>query len=321
MLLILSRRALVPALALVVLDAIGCGSDASAPSDGNPTTGGSSGMGTGGVMAGAGGAVAGSGGIVGGTGGIVGGTGGVPPGGTGGVPPGGAGGSMPPGPFDAGSDPNRNIVQPGTVCDRFSTVLCAAEQYCCANPGRDFNTCKGAVTNLCANQLYLDTVTLSPLTGYDINRAEAAFTEFERLASMCDPTVAQWGTTANGLRGITQGTLAPGANCTPDNITDQRASAPYLVACTMPETYACLPGLFPTDDWTCAQRAGQGSRCLTDLNCVDGLYCPTGMIGAACTPRKPDGQPCASTNECASLLCEGAVCVPANQQTAYCVNL
>jgi hypothetical protein len=137
---------------------------------------------------------------------------------------------------------------------------------------------------------------------------------------MCDPTVAQWGTTANGLRGITQGTIAPGGNCTPP-LLDMAQQAPYLVACTMPETTACLPGLFPGDDWTCAPRAGQGSRCLTDLNCTDGLYCPTGMIGATGTPRKPDGQPCASTNECGSLLCEGGACVAANQQTAYCVDL
>src|SRR5690349_21138139 len=61
--------------------------------------------------------------------------------------------------FDAGSDPNRNNVMAGQVCDRLSTIQCAGEVHCCTNPTHTYDACKQAMFSLCANDLHLDAVT------------------------------------------------------------------------------------------------------------------------------------------------------------------
>jgi hypothetical protein len=249
----------------------------------------------------------------------TGGNGSIPIGGTGNV--GGFGTDV----FDAGSDPLRNRVAAGQVCERLSTIQCAAEAYCCDAPGRSFDQCKAAQFAVCAEEAYLDAVSLNSISGYDVAAAETAFTEFETRASQCDPTIALWGISPAGLRGITKGTVPSGDNCTPFNPTNLGLVAGHLASCLDPLTTACLPsGVPPLKPWDCLPRAQAGGPCFTDLNCVDGLYCDNDLnapdlTGHFCQPRKANGTPCVFPNECTSLTCENGSCVEATTQTAYCL--
>lgn len=283
--------------------------DASTASGGSSGTGGASG----GVASSTGSGGAPSNGGTGGT---------TPTGGTSGTTGGSqsTGGSTTVAVFDAGSDPNRNVVQPGHVCDRLATVQCAGEAFCCANPGRTYDQCYQAQYSGCQS-VYLDDVTLNPVSGYDINKAQAAFTEFEALASQCDPSVAAWAISWTGLRGIVAGTIAPNGDCTSTNLLSAPVDAAYLASCTNGDTTACLPNASFTT-WTCTARAGTGTSCMTDVNCLDGLYCANkaslSSLGT-CATRKSNGTTCAAGNECSSLMCKGGVCVVADQQAAYCL--
>ena len=120
----------------------GSASAASAPPGGG--MGGEAGMAGGGEPAGEGGGEAGQGAS--GMGGMpVAGTGGtagaIGPAGTGGAGAGGsgAGGTAT---FDAGSDPERNAVTAGRICERFAEIQCAGEAFCCDAPGRTVAACK-----------------------------------------------------------------------------------------------------------------------------------------------------------------------------------
>jgi hypothetical protein len=285
-------------------------------------TGASSGAGQGG--AGAGGPGGGSG--AGGPGG-AGAQGGVGPGGAGGVGPGGVGGDNSGGmgalpPFDAGTDPARNRVPAGQVCDRLATVQCAAEIACCGNPGRSFDQCKQIQRDGCTSEAHLDEVSLNPVANYSIDRAEAAFSQFEQMAARCDTSVAQWATTSQGLRGIVQGTVDRGGSCKPPTgqTTNPPVAAAYLASCRDGDNTACRP--INLTQWTCEGRGQVGAPCFTDLNCVEGVYCDNPElrpVGATCKPRKPDQSGCAAANECMSLLCKGGVCVPPSVGAVYCL--
>jgi hypothetical protein len=225
-------------------------------------------------------------------------------------------GALPP--FDAGTDPGRNRVPGGQVCERFATIQCAAEAACCGNPGRSFDQCKQVQLNGCVNDVYLDAITANSITAYSIDQAEAAFTTFEQMAARCDPTVATWA--AGAMRGIMQGTINPGGSCKPPSTLDRPVVAAHLAACREGNTTACRP--VNLSQWTCESRAQVGGPCFTDLNCVDGLYCDNPQLrptGATCKQRKADQSGCAAGNECMSLLCKGGVCVPATVGAAYCL--
>jgi Dickkopf-like protein len=291
---------------------------------GGPGGGGPGGGGPGGVGAGGPGGATGQGGVGGDNPGGVGGDSGAA-GGFGGVAGdnsfGGAG-ALPP--FDGGTDPGRNRVPAGQVCERLATVQCAAEVACCGNPGHTFDQCKAAQKAGCVNDGHLDEVTLNPVAGYNIDRAEVAFAEFERLASMCDPGVVEWAIGANGLRGIVLGTVDRGGSCKPPvgQSSNPPVAAAHLASCKDAANTACRP--INLTQWTCEARGPAGAPCLSDLNCVDGIYCDNPELmptGAVCKPRKPDGQGCATPNECASLFCQGGRCVPPSVGAAYCLTL
>lgn len=220
--------------------------------------------------------------------------------------------------FDAGTDPNRNKVAAGQVCERLATVQCAGESYCCNNPGRTYQDCYTAQLAGC-NSVYLDQITLNSIAAYNATKAEAAFTTFEQLASTCDIGVAKWAIATTGLRGIIDGTVPPNGNCSSTFLLDKAATAAALASCTNPDTDACLPAT----TWTCAARGPAGSPCFTDINCVDDVYCDNpslNLTGATCAARKANGVACAAANECLSLTCKGSVCVAADTQTAYCLK-
>jgi hypothetical protein len=287
-----------------------CGGDDASPPPGGSSGSGGSGTATGGSSA----ATGGSGTATGGSAGTTTGTG-------------GSAGTGEPRVFDAGSDPARNRVQPGQVCDRLATIQCAGERYCCDNPGRSLEQCKQAQLSECAS-LYFDQVSQDPITGYSVTAAEAAFTEFERLASECDPDIAAWSLSPAGLRGVTLGTIAANQACTPADVTNFPKVAAHLASCLNPATHACLPtgltGMPPLDPWNCTARGGSGAPCFSDLNCIEGLYCNNDvdsprLVGSQCLARKANGTSCGFPNECVSLTCRGGTCIDATEQTAYCL--
>ena len=223
--------------------------------------------------------------------------------------------------FDAGSDPNRNKVSAADVCKRLAEIDCAAEAYCCDNPGRTVDVCKADVIKGCSQDWLLDQAAQNPVTGYDVAAAERAYTELEKKASQCDPSVAAWASSPDGLRGLLKGTVAPDASCKPaDALPEPAAVAAALLSCKDSASHACLYAN-PLDAWTCAQRAAAGGACITDNNCQDGVYCalPALQVTGTCTDRKAVGESCMTPNECKSLFCKQGKCVAADQQAAYCL--
>jgi hypothetical protein len=178
----------------------------------------------------------------------------------------------------------------------------------------------------CRAQLFLDAVSSAPAAGFDAAAAEVAFTEFERLASVCDPHIAAFGVAIDGLRGIMKGSVAPDGDCTPDGFSlssppDKEQGAIALASCSDAAARACMPGL---TRWTCKARAAEGATCFTDVNCNDGLFCDNPDLNLSnnrCLRRKAGGASCKLPNECESLACKGGTCAaPGDVQAAYCLR-
>jgi hypothetical protein len=182
----------------------------------------------------------------------------------------------------------------------------------------------------------LDYVTVQSMDGFDATNAPNIIKAFEDRAATCDPTIAQWAATPDGLRGIVKGTLASGGACTAPATTDGKVVAAYLASCANGGTTACLP--HPFANWYCTALSSLGGMCFTDVNCdpassTGGAYCNNDVSAPIisdnwkCVARKAVGESCQSSNQCQSLLCtKGAtsqnpgVCLEATPDTAYCIN-
>jgi hypothetical protein len=273
------------------------GSTQAGATGGAGTTSAGAGAGVGGGASGAGG----SGGSTGGTSGATGGTGGAAA-------------------FDAGVDVT---PMPGNICTRLAQIQCAAEAFCCANPGRDQTTCEqDMLSGYCTSKGMADVIAAQPPAAFDAAQATVVFTHIKELAAACDPAVTAYGESPQGLRSMFKGTKAPSTSCAPQNLNDMAMAGGALASCTMGDTYACLPattGLI----WTCNKKAGARSRCFSDLNCTAGLFCNNPDLkpaGSTCMQRKAVGSPCTALNECESLLCAGGQCIAADKQGAYCLK-
>jgi hypothetical protein len=217
--------------------------------------------------------------------------------------------------FDAGSDPDRNMVTVGELCSRMAHIQCAGEQYCCDAPSRDLDTCREKGESACTNTLQLDVIGMSDLLVVDDAEVEAAFAEFEQRASECDLEVKAWATSRELMTGILGGSLAEGADCTPEDENDVVDLGTAMFACADGADVVCLPG-DGAAPWTCEQRSQVAGDCFVDWNCIDGLYCSVGV----CTERRADGEACTAANQCASLFCEDMVCAAPTQQLVYCLE-
>lgn len=228
--------------------------------------------------------------------------------------------------FDAGRDPDRNEVESDQMCERLTTIQCAAEAYCCEDPGRDFKACKKAQMEGCTMEAYFDNIAENSLTGFDATRATTAFETFEELAAECNPGIAVWARSDDGLRSMLYGTVAPKGNCAPDATSDDPLAPAFaLASCKDPTKYACQPRATNDDDgnpdWTCDARSDVDGSCFTDANCQQDLYCNNqqNMVGAKCRPRKDEGRACNGVEECASFVCEDNKCVATSREKAYCL--
>jgi hypothetical protein len=225
-------------------------------------------------------------------------------------------------PFDAGSDPNRNMVRAGQLCARIAMIDCAGEAHCCTNRTRTTEACRAELTMLCDMQ-YVDQMAMNPITNFDATATATAFGELEKKASQCDIDIVAWAGSDTGLRGILKGTVAPGSNCKPLlNLSDTATQYAALASCTNIATTACLPSSF-LGEWTCAPRNRVGGGCASDNNCVTGTYCSkssaTSFLGK-CADRVPLHATCTEDSQCSTLFCRGGVCVAADQQVAYCLQ-
>jgi hypothetical protein len=223
--------------------------------------------------------------------------------------------------FDAGDDPLRNRVPAGKSADRLTTIMCAAEEHCCPKSDRSFGACKQAMM---ASSAALDRWATLPELGYDVDRAEAAFSEFEKRASVCDTDILPWVISNAGFRGVARGTVQPGASClssdggtNPDS--DAATQAALLASCALPEVNACM--IQSSTNWVCAPRSDSGGPCITDMNCLDGLYCQGIYRYSTCAPRVPNGETCTFQSMCESLNCDVANsrCVPGTLESVYCL--
>ena len=221
--------------------------------------------------------------------------------------------------FDAGSEPDRNQVSAPQVCERMAAIQCAGEYFCCENPGRSVEVCEQAARASC-EEGRLHVIAQSDVAGFDEGHASQAFAQFETLASTCELSVPAFAISQPGFAGMFKGTLGEGESCMPPaaQLTNLDVAGPLLAACMDNARIACLPGLL---SWRCEPRADVDSNCLTDANCLDGIYCDNpGMdLSGRCAARKDVGTPCMVDNECQTLLCRGGACAEPTQQNVYCL--
>jgi hypothetical protein len=175
----------------------------------------------------------------------------------------------------------------------------------------------------CTQGPYFRTIVENPVIGYDIDRAEVAFSEFERRASSCDLGIVRWAISDVGFRGVARGTVAPGEDCLPFSTpSEPLVMLGHLGSCAEPEKMSCL-GLMPSNPppkWTCAPRAPLGGPCITDLNCLDGMHCEFIAPVGKCVERKPDGAACGQLLECQSLRCDmNGLCTAPTITDVYCL--
>jgi hypothetical protein len=226
--------------------------------------------------------------------------------------------------FDAGSDPERNAVGPGELCDRLATLQCAAQAFCCEEPSRTIVQCEKRMRSGCEDELYLDDIAAEQSSGFDPSAARAAFEKLEELAAECDPRIASEGVALSGLRGLVQGSVRPGGTCSPPSypllLPSKRTAAIALASCTEPDANACMPS---ENAWRCEPLSGADEDCFTDLNCLPGLYCDNARLSlsASCSPRQMAGASCELQTECESLACRDGQCAATDDvQAAYCLE-
>jgi hypothetical protein len=225
-------------------------------------------------------------------------------------------------PFDAGSDPNRNHVVAGQLCSRLAVIQCAAEQHCCNNPGRTASQCQTQSVSDCMTEPSIDQLAAVKSTGFDPTITAMVFDELERRSAECDVGLAEWSVGPSGVRTILQGTIGANASCKPTgDINNKVNQGAALASCTNSETMGCLP-MSLLGGWTCAPKSGADGKCLTDDNCMTGLFCcnPAMTPFGKCAERKDVGASCKSATECTSLICKNGSCVAADQQSAFCLK-
>lgn len=213
------------------------------------------------------------------------------------------------------------VQPPTTLCVQLAGLQCGAEQRCCENPGRDLETCQKAVSDACAQNLFLDDIAAIPSAGFDMQLASAVFLEFAQRLSECDVDVSRWNVGPTGIRSIFRGTIEEGQSCKPAQVltSSKSTQAAALLSCRDPETTACLPQSL-LGDWTCTLKGTTGASCLTDDNCQEDTYCsnPEQSPLGQCQPRSPDGTACTGSTQCTSLTCVSGTCQSPDVDAAYC---
>lgn len=238
---------------------------------------------------------------------------------------GGSGGMAGTGPghdeFDAGSEPDRNQVAAGELCDRLATIQCAAEAHCCHTASREFAACKTAALSACNGTLMLDTIAGDARVGFDAAAASTAFMAYETKAAACDAALPTWAASSAGFMSSFTGTVAADGDCMPagglaGDLADVFAA---LASCNRAAGLTCLPS---SSAWKCVQPSAMGGPCYSDFNCATGLYCEgagSSDFDGTCAPIKQAGTACGLPTECSSLVCTGGTCAASGDaQAVFC---
>ena len=299
----------------------GGSSNGAAPGSGGAASGGSSND-TGGVASG--GATTGSGGTT-STGGTTDNTGGTT------ISTGGGGGGQVTLPdFVPPTDTNNDA---SNICQRVAEIQCAGQAHCCQTAQNvQLADCIASQVKGCQDS-GLAAIATNSKAGYDLAAATTRLNDFQTAASTCDPNIAIHAASADGLRGVLQGTVSPGGDCKvqPATTTDTGIIGAYLASCTDPKNNACLPTVL--SGWKCASLNQAGGTCFSDANCAEqadptqSLYCAGStnapLLGAngKCTVRKPSGSTCKDARECQTLVCINGTCADNTVENVYCITV
>lgn len=212
-------------------------------------------------------------------------------------------------------------VQTAGLCTRLASALCQAEQRCCNMPGRSLDACKSARQSECDQSSHLDSVAMSPLTGFDAAAADSVFNQLDVKLASCDADVLRWSTSQAGLRSLFKGSVESGESCKPAQLleADTTQQAVALLSCLDAPQTACMP-VSLLGDWTCTRKSPSGGSCLTDDNCEASAYCATDAdaVFGACAQRLALGAACSGATACESFNCSAGTCRPPDAQAAFC---
>lgn len=229
-------------------------------------------------------------------------------------------------PFNPGTDPARNQIRPGEICQRVSELQCAAEAHCCSAPKQQAAGCVSQLVKSC-NEAFVDDIAKSERAGFNMAQAEQILNTLEMYSQTCDPQVTPWAASTAGLRAMVQGTIAANGSCMPMGLPGKLNYGIALASCAQATTTACLftgngPPAGPQSA-TCSPRADVGATCFVDPNCKDGLYCANSQMqysSGKCQALKALGATCTLDTECATYSCRSAVCAAATVDVAYCLS-
>jgi hypothetical protein len=230
-------------------------------------------------------------------------------------------------PFDPGTDPKRNQIRAGQICQRLSELQCAAEAHCCSAPKKTGAACVQQLTTQCTMQGALDDIAKNEPSGFSTAQTEIVLNKLEMYSQTCDPAVTVWALQADGFRSMFQGTVPPNGTCMPKGLPSTANYGTALASCAQPTTNVCLfkgnGPVAPPQSANCAPRGDVGATCFVDPNCKDGLYCANSQMqysSGKCQVSKQLGAACTADAECASMSCRSAVCSAQTADTAYCIS-
>lgn len=211
------------------------------------------------------------------------------------------------------SDP----IETTELCPELARISCDARERCCPPDAITHQQCVDLTETYCARAY--GTLASDPRTGYDALQAARALHELEARAASCSLDLIEWYNGREGLRSLLTGTIPGGESCTPRPI-GMELDIPAWYACAEPsQTCAIAVGGF-----LCQAPTAAGGPCYLTPECTDGLFCTydgsTGSTPGRCEARRPDGTPCTSDDQCASLICSMAAgtCVERTTPRVYC---
>lgn len=196
-----------------------------------------------------------------------------------------------------------------TFCTTYAERLCTAHFACCTDDSLTYPSMESCVARtVCScTGARAGTAFSDGRAAFDDGAASVLLERLNGLASSCEPV----GFAELDVEGLFRGSLAEGADCSPDG-ADFSA------------TYACAAGTYCnitelTDDGargTCRRFAGPGEACEA-VECQPGHYCAE----TGCQPQLAAGAPCAGDYECATDLCDETAftCASAADAGVYCM--
>lgn len=197
-------------------------------------------------------------------------------------------------------------------CAEVAQIMCEGHVDCCPMPSVEVDPCVTDLTRKCSDRL--GGILLDPRTGYDARVAAEVSVEGRGYTSSCDSSLASWAGDRTGLLRVLRGTVEPGGECTPEGWLD------FAAAYSCEDLgQGCVSGAAGRS--YCVDLGREGDTCRTNDDCLGAFYCEGFMpfvSEGTCMPELPNGAACDESTDCQSLVCEGGMCRPLNQESLYC---